>query len=267
VAATPSTSISLPTRDAVAADTRLPISETFVSIQGEGKLAGVPSWFARLSGCNLRCRWCDTPYASWHPEGSPRTIDDLLTEARTAAQRGIRHAVLTGGEPMMFAGLCELSSRLAAPLPEGGAGMHITIETAGTLVPTSERWPLTCHLMSISPKLSTSTPTSDPRDPDGAWARRHEERRLNSDVIQSLIDRPGEFQLKFVVCGESDLAEIDDLLARLTRWTPSDVLLMPEGVTPPTAAARDLVAAACVRQGFRYCPRLHIALYGNTRGT
>jgi 7-carboxy-7-deazaguanine synthase len=81
----------------------VPISETFVSIQGEGKLAGVPSYFVRVSGCNLRCAWCDTPYASWEPDGGARTIDRVVEEARSAASRGVRHAVLTGGEPMMFA--------------------------------------------------------------------------------------------------------------------------------------------------------------------
>ena len=71
----------------------LPISETFVSIQGEGKLTGVPSWFCRVSGCNLRCSWCDTPYASWKPEGTRRTVDELLAEAKAS---GVHHAVLTG---------------------------------------------------------------------------------------------------------------------------------------------------------------------------
>ena len=63
----------------------LPISETFVSIQGEGKRTGTPSWFCRVSGCNLRCAWCDTPYASWAPEKTMRTIDDLAEEARAPA--------------------------------------------------------------------------------------------------------------------------------------------------------------------------------------
>ena len=258
--------------DVDARDTALPVSETFVSLQGEGKLAGVPSWFVRLSGCNLRCRWCDTPYASWQPDGAPRSIDDLLGEARGAAQRGVCHAVLTGGEPMMFRALCELSARLAAPIARGGAAMHITIETAGTLIPADDRWALACQLMSISPKLASSTPTNDPRDPEGIWALRHEQRRLNIPVLQSLIDgwsgrRGREFQLKFVVCAEQDIAEIESLLARLSGWTPADVLLMPEGVTPPTDGAKRLIADTCLSRGWRYCPRLHIDLYGNRRGT
>lgn len=251
----------------------LPVAETFTSLQGEGKLAGVPSYFIRLSGCNLRCRWCDTPYASWNPEGGRRTIDGLVAEARTGAARGVRHAVLTGGEPMLFAGLCELSSRLSAPERDGGAAMHITIETAGTVLPRdpSGAWRLAPDLMSISPKLASSTPVNDPRDPAGAWAARHEQRRLNMPVLQSLLDGANALQLKFVVCegerGIGDLAEIEAVLAGLRGWKPDDVLLMPEGVTAPTPARRNAVAAACLQRGWRYCPRLHIDLYGNTRGT
>ncbi len=168
------------------------IAETFVSIQGEGKLVGTPSWFVRLSGCNLRCTWCDTPHASWSPEGPQRSIDDLVGEAQRSR---VRHAVVTGGEPMMFPQVTELTRRLAEE-----AGLHITIETAGTIVR-----PVRCDLMSISPKLANSTPAAgDPRDPSGAWAVRHEQRRLNVEALQGLLDAhpsPG-FQLKFVVAGE-----------------------------------------------------------------
>ena len=54
------------------------ISETFTSIQGEGLLTGVPSVFIRTSGCNLRCRWCDTPYTSWEPTGQRETLEGLM---------------------------------------------------------------------------------------------------------------------------------------------------------------------------------------------
>jgi 7-carboxy-7-deazaguanine synthase len=246
----------------------VPVAETFFSIQGEGKLAGVPSQFIRLSGCNLRCRWCDTPYASWEPEVSGQTIDGLVELARS--RREIRHAVLTGGEPMMFQRLTELSRRLAAAVDEGGAGMHITIETAGTIIPSGG---VTCDLMSISPKLSNSTPTGDPRDPSGAWAERHESRRINIPVLRRLLEEsraPGkDRQLKFVVAEstrEQDLLEIDELLANLGPWEPADVLLMPEGVTVPRPAFARWLAGKCLERGWRYCPRLHIELWGNQRG-
>jgi 7-carboxy-7-deazaguanine synthase len=232
----------------------LPISETFTSIQGEGKLTGVPSFFIRTSGCNLRCRWCDTPYASWNPEIDRRTIDWLLDQARASR---VRHAVLTGGEPMLFDDL--------APLTHGlrDAGFHVTIETAGTIA----RADLACDLWSISPKLAHSTPTGDPRDPTGHWARVHEERRLNFAALQALLDVPGDHQLKFVVASAADLPEIEVLLARLTGWRPDDVLLMPEGIAPPPPNTLDWLVKACTERGWRLCRRLHLDLFGNKRGT
>lgn len=232
----------------------LPISESFVSIQGEGKRTGTPSWFCRVSGCNLRCAWCDTPYASWAPEKTVRTIDDLANEAGAS---GVRHAVLTGGEPMIFDGLVGLSRALR------GAGMHVTIETAGTRVLPG----VACHLMSLSPKLSNSTPVGDPRDPGGVWAGRHEARRLDPGVLRELIASSPDVQLKFVVASAGDLAEIDELLAALPRVAPSDVMLMPEGVTTPEPGAVRWVVEACLARGWSYCPRVHIALFGDTRGT
>lgn len=232
----------------------LPISETFVSIQGEGKLTGTPSWFCRLSGCNLRCTWCDTPYASWAPEKTMRTIDDLAGEALGS---GVKHAVLTGGEPMIFERLTPLSQKLA------GAGMHITIETAGTVT----RPGVACHLMSISPKLANSTPHGDPRDPDGVWANRHEQRRLNPSVLNELIAASADRQLKFVIDSPGDLPEIEALLTQLRGHQPHDVMLMPQGVSTPDPASVRWVVDECVARGWSYCPRVHIALFGDTKGT
>ena len=76
------------------------VSEIFYSIQGEGSLAGVPSVFVRVSGCNLRCVWCDTPYTSWNPEGREMSIGEILAQSTSY---GASHVVLTGGEPMIFA--------------------------------------------------------------------------------------------------------------------------------------------------------------------
>lgn len=232
----------------------LPISETFTSIQGEGKLTGVPSWFCRVAGCNLRCAWCDTPYASWDPVGDKRPIDDLVSEARAS---GVRHAVLTGGEPMIFEAIAPLSRALR------DAGMHVTVETAGTVTLDD----LACDLMSVSPKLSNSTPTGDPRDPTGAWAQRHDQRRLNPEALSRLMGESPDRQLKFVVTSPADLAEIDALLASITGWSPADVILMPEGVTVPDPASVAWVVETCQTRGWRYGHRLHIQLFGNVRGT
>jgi len=120
------------------------ISEIFYSIQGEGMLAGVPSVFVRTSGCNLRCTWCDTPYASWKPEGDDLPLDAILSDVRL---RRATHVVVTGGEPMIQDEIVRLTERLKE------LGLHITIETAGTVYQ-----PVICDLMSISPKLANSTP-------------------------------------------------------------------------------------------------------------
>ena len=95
------------------------IAELFYSIQGEGKLVGVPSVFVRASGCNLRCTWCDTPYASWNPEGEDVPVDEIV---RRVSEFGAKHVVLTGGEPLVMPDIVELCNALKS------RDHHITIE-------------------------------------------------------------------------------------------------------------------------------------------
>lgn len=227
------------------------VSELFYSIQGEGKLVGVPSVFIRASGCNLRCTWCDTPYASWNPEGENRSVGQIVERVEAF---DARHVVLTGGEPMIMPEIVELCEALKS------RGHHLTIETAGTV-----HQPVKVDLMSLSPKLSNSTPWD--RE-GGRFAQVHERQRINVPVIQQLMGQAPEFQLKFVVSGERDLDEIRALLPQLRGWSPADVLLMPEGTDLPTLRSREgWIAEVCKRTGYRFCPRLHVALYGNRRAT
>ena len=222
------------------------VAEAFVSLQGEGMLVGVPSFFVRTSGCNLRCAWCDTPWTSWRPEGVRRSVEDLLCEAERSR---LRHVVVTGGEPLLQREVGALTAGLRA------AGHHITVETTGTVAPTFE-----CDLLSLSPKTSSS-------DPDGRWRERH--RRLRSDLepARRLLERFPEHQLKLVVRDRSDMAEVVDLVAKLGVEDRSRVLLMPEGRTADEVAARAAgVAALCLEHGFRYTPRLHLDLFGGGRG-
>ena len=227
------------------------ISELFHSIQGEGKLAGVPSVFVRASGCNLRCVWCDTPYASWDPEGDDVAVEEIL---RRVHEFGAKYVVVTGGEPMIMPDIVPLCEALES------AGHHVTIETAATVYK-----PVPLALASLSPKLSNSTPWQ--RD-GGRVAEGHERQRLTIPVVQQCIDASPDLQLKFVVASERDLDEIDALLKQLRNWSPADVLLMPEGTDAATLRSRaGWIGDVCKRTGFRYCPRLHVELYGNTRGT
>lgn len=227
------------------------ISEIFYSIQGEGKLVGVPSAFIRASGCNLRCIWCDTPYASWDPQGDELPVDEIVRRVR---EFPARHVVFTGGEPVIMEEAAELCDALKAN------DFHITLETAATVFK-----PLAIDLASLSPKLANSTPHE--RD-GGRFVRSHEANRLKPDVVQKFIDHAPDFQLKFVVSAASDLNEINTLLAQLRGWEPADVLLMPEGTDAATLSDRaGWLSEECKRTGFRFCPRLHVALYGNRRGT
>ena len=224
------------------------IAEIFYSIQGEGMLAGVPSVFVRSSGCNLRCTWCDTPYTSWQPEGVEMALDTIVAEV---AGHKASHVVVTGGEPMIAEGVVELTERLR------GEGLHITIETAGTL-----HRPLACDLMSISPKLANSIP----REREGGrWAAQHDRLRYQPDVLKKLMSEC-EYQLKFVVSAPADLEEIGAILKAVDA-DRSRVILMPEGIDAETLRERSVwLAEICKREGFRYGPRLHIELYGNRRG-
>ena len=227
------------------------IAEIFHSIQGEGLLAGVPSIFIRTSGCNLRCHWCDTPYASWKPEGPEMSVEEVL---KKLTAWNCDHVVLTGGEPMIAPDLHQLATVLKK------RHKHITIETAGTILPNG----IPCDLASISPKLSNSTP---PPERDSAWTKKHEATRLQPEVISEWI-RKYPFQLKFVVSSENDLAEIKDLLSSLPPVPLDQILLMPEGIDVKTLATRSpWLVDICKREGFRFCPRLHIELFGHTRGT
>lgn len=226
------------------------IAEIFHSIQGEGKLAGVPSVFIRTSGCNLRCVWCDSPYTSWRPEGEQVSIDTILEQV---ASFDCKHVVLTGGEPLIAPGVEELTRRLR------DAKYHLTIETAATV------WrDVVCDLASISPKLANSTPWD--RE-EGRFAKAHEENRIEVEAIRRFMAL-GDYQLKFVVDRPEDLNEIDELLGRLGAFERANVLLMPQGVTNEELEPKaSWIAQLCKEREFRFCPRLHIALFGNTRGT
>ena len=221
------------------------IAEVFYSVQGEGKLVGVPSVFVRTSGCNLRCSWCDTPYTSWAPEGVQRSVSSLVEEV---VAFGSRHVVVTGGEPLIAPEVVALTSELRA------RGLHITVETAGTVFA-----PVACDLMSISPKLANSTPD------DAKWGPVHERTRLPLDVLGQLIASYA-YQLKFVVASPDDLSEILELVSKLEA-PAEDVLLMPEGRSPEVLRERALwLVPLCLEHGLRYSPRVHVDIWGDKRG-
>ena len=264
------------------------ISEIYHSRQGEGFLTGTPSVLVRTSGCNLRCGFCDTPFASWNPEGKRLTVPEIVQAVRRAAltalppmlrqptgkdslmndfsfdrldssqdknspSQATGHVILTGGEPMMQRDIVELCADLHA------AKFHITMETAGTI-----EHQLVCDLMSISPKLSNSAPEASRA---GEWLEKHQQARHRPEVVRQLIQRH-EYQLKFVVSQPGDLDEILDYLDAVGTFDPKRVLLMPEGIRQEDLDQREQWLAPLSEQhGFKLCRRLHIAWYGNSRRT
>jgi 7-carboxy-7-deazaguanine synthase len=223
------------------------IAETFQSVQGEGRYAGTPSLFLRTSGCNLRCWFCDTPYTSWEPEGVERSLESLIEEVRAA---DCEHVVITGGEPMLVPQLVPLTESIAA------LGRQITIETAGTV-----DLPVTAHLMSVSPKLANSTPD------DSKWRKRHDDRRHRPAVIRRLTTNY-DYQLKFVIDSPEDVAAVEDYLAEFAHISPNHVMLMPQARDAGALRTKnDWLAPLAAERGWQVSPRLHIELFGNTRGT
>jgi 7-carboxy-7-deazaguanine synthase len=226
------------------------IAEIYSSVQGEGLLAGTPSVFVRTSGCNLRCVYCDTPFASWQPEGDDLSLDEILAQVH---QSQLSHVVITGGEPMLFAELVPLCMELNL------AGLHITIETAGTLY-----LPLACSLMSISPKFSNSDPPSEMAP---TWRRRHERTRQQPDVVRRLVSEH-PYQLKFVISRPDDTDEVMRYLDRLPTVVRDRVMLMPEGTD--SVRLEDIgqwLRPYCAAHGLQFCPRSQIEWFGNVRGT
>lgn len=231
--------------------------EIFASLQGEGRSAGLPCTFVRLSRCNLACTWCDTAY-TWRFEGDNRPHRDGLAFERTANQvtlseedtaaritaLGGNRLVITGGEPLLQgAGLARMVALL-----EGHA---VEIETNGSVQPHPALDPLVAQY-NVSPKLSHSgNPAELALVPErlAAWA----------------ADPRAWF--KFVVASPADIEEVAALVN--THALPRKrVMLMPEGTSSEVLRSRESwLAPLCLEHGFGLSDRLHIHLYGDTRGT
>lgn len=224
------------------------VSEIFQSRQGEGLLTGTESVFVRTSGCNLRCCFCDTPYTSWTPEGENCTWQEVLQRVQ---RWDCSHVVVTGGEPMIYEDLVPLTKALS------DAGLHVTIETAGTL-----DLPVYSDLMSISPKLSNSTPVVA----DG-WKQRHERDRFTPDVIRRFIHNY-TYQFKFVVESTEDGQEVIRYLEDFPEIHRDRVMLMPQALDSNQQREHaEWLIPWCERHGLRYCPRYQLEWFGLRRST
>ena len=235
--------------------------EIFASIQGEGRSIGRPSTFVRLSRCNLACVWCDTAY-TWRFAGDNRPHRDgtafdraanqvVLAEdevaARIAALGGDR-LVVTGGEPLLQgAALARMIALLEAKVP----GMHVEVETNGTVAPHPALDPLV-HQYNVSPKLAHSGNTA--------------ELALLPKRLAAWTGDPRAL-FKFVVAEPADVEQV--LQLQSAHAIPGErIWLMPEGRDSATLRARMVwLGDICQLHQINLSDRLHIHLYGDTRGT
>jgi organic radical activating enzyme len=231
--------------------------EIFASLQGEGPSMGLPVAFVRLSRCNLACTWCDTAY-TWRFEGDNRPHRDgiaferkanqvTLSPADTAeriAALGQKRLVITGGEPLLQAGAL---AEMLALLPD----ISVEIETNGTVAPPA-RLDVRVDQYNVSPKLAHS---GNPAD-----------LALIPERLEAWASDPRAF-LKFVIAAPEDVEEVLALQQRY-RVKPGQVFLMAEGTDSATLRARQVwLSDLCLKHGFRMSDRMHIHLYGDTRGT
>lgn len=227
----------------------LQVCELFLSIQGEGIRAGAVSAFLRLAGCELRCIWCDTPYAHEPHQGRTIFLPDILTRLDAFPTDEV---VVTGGEPLIQPNVQPLLAQLAR------AGKRVTLETNAT-----QYRPVQCELVSMSLKLASSVPHTGPY---AHWAATHERTRLNLPAVCRFLET-NNCQLKFVVADQADLAETQSILAQLPPVDPRRILLMPQARTKHEYRQRaPWVAEQCTRLGLRFGPRLHVELWGARRG-
>lgn len=231
--------------------------EIFASLQGEGPSAGMPVAFIRLSRCNLACTWCDTAY-TWRFEGDNRPHRDGVTFDRKANQvtldvsdvvariaaLGQKRLVITGGEPLLQAGKL---AELLELLPD----MTVEIETNGT-VAAPARLDIRVDQYNVSPKLAHSGNDA--------------ELALIPERLDAYATDPRAF-FKFVIANPDDVGEVLTLQRRY-RFRPGHVYLMAEGTDSATLRGRQAwLSELCLEHGFRMSDRLHIHLYGDTRGT
>lgn len=227
------------------------VMEVYRSVQGEGMLLGVPTTFVRFFACNLRCTWCDTRYSWSVREGGTWEVLDPPTVAQRVDALGVRHVVLTGGEPTLQRELGALARLLKQ------RGCHLTIETNTTIFPEAII-PL-IDLWSLSPKLLSAGLNY-----------------LRYPIVERFLAalRPDQQQWKFVVRDDADEQELRGLLEQYPVFAEQrlPIILQPEGDTalPEYATALERLAER-VRDSFwdryfvRVLPQMHLMIWGRKR--
>lgn len=210
---------------------RLKVTETFYSLQGEADSSGWPTFFVRLTGCPLRCAYCDTEYA-FHG-GSWRSIDSIVEEARTCAATRV---CVTGGEPLAQKNCLALLGRLC------DAGFSVSLETSGAL-----------DIAAVDPRVSRVV---DVKTPGSGEVTKN--RYANLDVLTA------RDQLKFVICDRDDYEWARDKLPGWPLPAGCQVLFSPSANQLDPARLADWILAD--RLQVRFQLQLHKVLWGAVAG-
>ncbi|MFC5577262.1 7-carboxy-7-deazaguanine synthase QueE [Lysobacter niabensis] len=217
--------------EAAASAERLKITEIFLSLQGEARQAGWPTVFVRLTGCPLRCQYCDTAYA-FHG-GEWRTIDEVMVEV---ASHGVRHVCVTGGEPLSQKRCILLLQRLC------DAGFEVSLETSGAI-----------DIAEVDPRVSR---VLDIKTPGSLEVHRN----LWSNLpLLSTHD-----QVKFVICSRADYDWAKGILAEHGLTDICEVLFSPSYAEVSPRELADWIVAD--RLPVRFQMQLHKILWNDERG-
>lgn len=237
----------------------LRVNEIFgPTIQGEGKTAGKEVLFLRLSGCNLHCVWCDTPYTwNWvgtkhtHPkkfefksESHEMSQAQVIAKLMELSNDKVRALVISGGEPLLQQGnLIPIIHTLKQ------LGWWVEVETNGTIAPTNLFLELIDQI-NCSPKLSNN----------GADLKQN---RMRPDALEKLSGSL-KTTFKFVVSRQED---IDEIIEYVTMYFMHQVYLMPLGMTVnELALTRQVTQELAAKLNFQFSERLHVMQFGGIRG-
>jgi 7-carboxy-7-deazaguanine synthase len=210
---------------------RLRINEIFHSLQGEADTVGFPTVFVRLTGCPLRCGYCDTEYA-FHA-GEWRELDAIVTEV---GRYGTRHVCVTGGEPLAQPNCLPLLARLC------DAGLHVSLETSGAL-----------DIGGVDGRVSRVV---DVKTPDSGEAARN---RLENLPLLKPTD-----QVKFVICSRADYEWSGAFLTEHRLPERCTVLFSPSFYQLAAPQLAEWILAD--RLPVRFQLQLHKILWGDVPG-
>lgn len=223
--------MNLPETSAPAGAERLRITEIFCSLQGEARAAGWPTVFVRLTGCPLRCGYCDTAYA-FHG-GEWRDIDAIVDEVQS---HGVRHVCVTGGEPLAQKRCIALLQKLC------DAGFDVSLETSGAI-----------DIGEVDARVSRVVDIKTPGSGEVA--------RNLWDNLPLLNARD---QVKFVICSRADYDWAKDVLAEHRLDERCEVLFSPSYMQVKLRELADWIVAD--RLPVRFQMQLHKQLWGEEQG-